>query len=385
MKKKLLTVAMFMGMLFVLASCDFLSTIIAVKGFYTEYQDYSAVYNEATQFTVLTENELIVSDTDVVGFEDINSRVYVMFDQNSSFMYVEQSINEESRSSLYEDTGELYIEYIVEDMVVTPTLPSAEDRYDDNINGNILNENFNYEDVSGENKTGDHTYELDVYLNQAINLDVLSEFVNQLEVFGGDLSSFDNAIAHVVITFTAEESVIELNVTLTDYTITFADETFVTLSLTNHTVLMIPDDFAFPDVFNAPFEMVAVDNIALARRVYESGDNVLYPALSGDNGWVQVSLSEGIYAFEATDPQFTLMVYDADGNEAGVSSEHGYIRELVVTGETQTFYLYISALADTQIDIGILQIDESGVVITTTIPITTQPVTTEAITTNTED
>jgi len=343
MKKKIMTVAMFLGFLFVLASCDFLSSILAYKGFYTEYQDYSAVYSEAEQYTVLTETNLTISNTDVEGIEDIASRVYVMYDKNSTFLYVEQMINEESKNSLYENAGDLYIEYLIDGDIVTPTLPAAEDRYDNSINSNILNDNFNYQDVSGENKTDTHTYEMDVYLNQAINLDVLSDFVNQLTIFGGDMADFDNAVAHVIITFTAEESVIDVQVTLTDYTITFDDLTYVTLSLVNHTVLMIPDDFAFPDVFNAPYQMVAVDNKDLARRIYESEDTVLYPTLSGENGWVQLSLSEGIYGLSATDPYFTLIVYDAEGNEVGQVSENGYIYRNCCFGRNSgVLFIYLS-------------------------------------------
>jgi len=384
MKKKILTVAMFMGMLFVLASCDFLSSLIAAKGFYEEYQDYSAVYTEATQYTVLTETNLTISDTDVVGLTDIASSVYVMYDKNSTFLYVEQTIGEESKNSLYENDGELYIEYLIEGDVVTPTLPAAEDRYDTSISGNMFNSNFNYQDVSGELKIDTHAYQFDVFLNQAVNLDVLSDFVNQLAVFGGDLSSFDDALAHVVIEFTSEESIIDVNVSVTDYTITFEDQTHVTLTLTNHTVLMIPDDFAFPDVFNDPYQMVAVDNIDLARRVYEVNDSILYPTLSGSNGWVQLSLTEGIYALAATNPQFIVEVYDADGNIVETFSNEEYIKVFMVTEETGSYYLYIYALADTLVDINILELDSEGDVVTTvtTTQVVTTMTTTEPITTD---
>ncbi len=346
MKKKLITLTMILSLFIVLASCDLLSTIMAVQGFYTEYQDYSEIYSEATTFTILTETDLTISDTTVEGLEGINSRVYVMLDMDSPFLYVEQTLNDESKTSVYEDASDLYVEYVINGDVVTPTIPAAEDRFDGNTSVNIFNENFSYEDVDNENKTGDHTYELDVYLNQAINLDELSDFVNQLSLFGGDLSSFDDAIAHVVVTFTSENSEIDLQITLTDYTITFEDETYVTLSLTNHTVINVPDDFEMPNVFEAPYQMVAVDDKELARRVYNADEAIVYPVTELENGWVQLYLGEGTYQITSEQlDNFTMTIYDLEGNVIA-PDELGQI-----TVAEGTYYIYIEPTTSFQMDL----------------------------------
>ncbi len=377
MKKKLMTIMMLLVLVFTLASCDFLSTIEAYKGFYTDYQDYSARYDEATNYTVLTETEFTISDATAEGLNDISSRVYVMLDETSPFLYVEQTLDGISETSLYEDGEDLYVEYIIDGNVATPTIPADGERYDGSNSANIFNENFNYEDVQNEKKTVDHTYEMDVYLNQVINLDELTDFISQVEVFGGSLSSFDNALAHVVVTFTDQDSVIDLSIAVTDYTITFEDQTYVTLSLTNHTVLSIPEDFEMPNVLADPYQLVAVDDIRLARRVYTPGEVITYPALSGQPGWVQVSLQAGISLFtietDGTIP-YTYTLYDSEQNPVDLTPTMYDNTKSIELTEAGTYYLYISPLADVQIDIAVL--DENN-------PINVTTTTTEAVATTT--
>lgn len=373
MKKKLMQLTLLLSMLFVLASCDLLSTIMAVKGFYTEYQDYSQIYNDATQYTILTETDLTISeDTTAEGLDPMSARVYVMLDENSPYLYVEQTLNGDSKTSVYEDAGDLYVEYLIDGDVVTPTIPAAEDRFDGNTSANIFNTNFNYDDVDNENKTGDRTYELDVYLNQAINLDQLSGFIDQLSLFGGDVSSFDNAIAHVVVTFATHDSEIDLQITLEDYQITFEDETSVTISLSNHTVIQVPEDFQMPDVFSAPYQMVAVDNKELARRVYNADESIEYPATNGENGWIQVSLVEGTY--ELTSPvsdKFQVTVEDPEGNEVMVDANNQFM-----ANEDGNYYIYVEPNQDFQMNLMVTTISTDGGTTTTTAT-STQTTTTE--------
>jgi len=354
MKKKMLTVSLMLMLSVALASCDFLSSLKAVTGFYKEYQEYSAIYEEATQYTVLTETDLTISDTNIDDIDETHARVYVMFDQNSDFLYVEQTLGDVSQKALYEDAENLYVEYLIEGDVVTPSLPAAEDRYDGSTTANILNENFSYEDVSGENSPETHVYEFDIYLNQAINLDALTGFVDQLAIFGGDLTSFDNAVAHVTVSFVSEESQIDVSVQLTDYTITFEDSSYVTLSLTNHTLLMIPTDFAFPDVFHAPYQMVAVDNIQLARRIYDADETIDYPATASQAGWVQVYLEPGIYQVDSehlSDLTFELKDPAMDPFNLDSSMQFRVV-------EAGSYYMSITPAVDMQMDVVVVTIED---------------------------
>lgn len=382
MKKKLLALSLTMLFFVTFVSCDFLSTINAVRGFYTEYNEFSALYNNATQYTVLTETDLTISNTTIESMLPSSSRVYFMLDENSTFFYVEQNLQEDSRMTLYEDAADLYVAYEIDGNVVTPKLPEPEERFNGNTNANILNDSFSYEDVQNENKTGDRTYELDVILTQAINLDVLSDFLDQIKVFDESLTSLNDVLAHLIITFDSVDSTIDVTATVTEHTITFEDSSTVTFSLNNHTVLKIPEVFEMPDVFAAPYEMVAVDNILLARRVYGVDEAIVYPAVTDQPGWVQVYLEAGTYELVSANPtSFVASLFDATETpvEWNATEDNSYVVDIEVAG---TYYLYVTPTADFTTDL-VFDLDESSVVITTTEATTTEAVTTEEVTTET--
>ncbi|XMB72238.1 hypothetical protein RJI07_09045 [Mycoplasmatota bacterium WC30] len=382
MKKKIITLSLLMVLFMTFVSCDFLSTLNAVKGFYTEYTEFNEVYNNATQYTVLTETELIISDTNIESIVPQDTRVYFMYDQDSDFLYVEQNLEGVDRVSLYEENSELYVEYVIVGDVVTPTAPAEEDQYGGSTDANFLNDNFSYEDVTNENKTGDRTYTLDVVLTQAINLDALGDFVDQLKVFDEDLSVLNDVIAHLTITFDSVDSTIDVTAVVEEYQIVFEDESSVTFSLNNHTVVKSPEDFAFPNVFAAPYQMVAVDDIDLARRTYIHDEVINYPAVSGENGWVKLELVPGIYGLEsALASNFTAVLYDESEVMVEMTIVDLYIAQVTIV-DGGTYYLYISPIADFQSDITMVLIEDHSPItttatITTETPVTTAPVTTE--------
>lgn len=333
--KKLLVLGMFAILGISLMACDLLSTIQAVKGFYQEYNTYSEIYADPDHFTVLTETELVISDTNVEGILPVDSRLYFEVEKASNFMYVEQRYLDIDKASIYEDAEDLYVEYIIEGNVATPTIPEGEAEFDTDVN--IMNENFSYENVSNENKTGDHTYEFDVYLNQAINLDSLSDFLDQLKVFDESLAGFDNAIAHVVISFTEQDSLIEVDATVTDYRIDFADEQYIVFSLTNHTILSIPEDFVARDVFGDDYQMVAVDDIRLARKAYGADEVIAFPVTAGENGYIKLELEAGEY--ELVSDYLSQFSDSQLMDETQVMISVDQMNQVELTGGTYYFYL----------------------------------------------
>ena len=356
MKKKLISLALLGVMFFAFTSCDILSTIMAAKGFYEEYQEYSVIYENATQMTIETEIDLTITESTVVDqLQEIHSNVYVILDTESTFLYVEQELDDVSKTSVYEDADDLYVEYLIaEGDVVTPTKPAEADRFDSNMNVNIMNDNFSYESVSNENiiEGQDHAYSFDVNLNQAVNLDELGDFVDQLTIFGGDSSSFDDAIAHVEISFTSADSVIDITATVSDYTITFEDETYITVNLENHTVLSVPDEFAMPNVFAAPYQYVAVDDVELARRAYTVDEVIDYPVVNGANGYVKLDLPAGTYESyvltTVNSASFTYTLFTLfDSEMTAVDMTSGGF----VVAEDAVFFLYLMPTADFQSDI----------------------------------
>lgn len=379
MKKKFLTLFTLVAMLFVLASCDLLSTLNAVTGFYKEYNTYSDIYNDAKQFTILTETELtIIESTTTETLDNIDSRVYVMFDTESDFMYVEQNLLDTATVSVFEEDGDDVYEYLINDTLVTPTIPVDGESFNTDTDANIFKDDFDIQTVENENKTGDHTYEMDVYLNQAIELDELSGFADQLSILGGSLASFDDALAHVVVTFTETDSVIDLQVTLENYTITFEDTTYVTLTLSSHIVISVPENFEMPDVFSDAYQMIAKDDVMLARRPYAPEQVIRYPSKTGESGYARLVLTPGIYEVASDDnmSNFTYVLYDEAMQVVDVSNGN-----FTVVGE-KTYFLYLTPLTDFDMDVYLNMIEDHSPVYTE--PITTEPTTTETVTTEVE-
>ena len=374
MKRKILTLSLISVLFFLFASCDILSTINAVKGFYTEYQNFSEIYNNATTYTVLTETQLNIVETDVETILPLDSRVYFMYENGSDYLYVEHNLREEPVKSLLYESGDMYIEYdIDESNLVTPRIPSQEERFDGNTNANIFNENFDYQTVQNENKSGDRTYEFDVVLTQAINLDVLGDFMNQLQVFDQELTSLDDVICHVTVTFADEDSTIDVLAEVSDYTIEFDDTQSVTFNLTNHTVIKVPEEFAFPAIYEEPYVFLAVDNFALATKPYEVEEVINSPFFTGEGVWVQVYLTPGTYELvsDVNNPNFTASMFDADQNpldwNPGLYS---------ITIDTEgSYYVYIQSIMDYTGDMYFNCITDC------TLPTTTEPVTTVLTTT----
>lgn len=338
MKKKLLLLFVFMFMGISVMGCDLLSTINAVTGFYQEYTTYSERYETTDVMTVLSETDLTINETNVDTLNELSSRHFFKIDTTSDFLYVEERIGEESKTSVYEDDGDALYEFLIEDDKVTPRFATAEEKA--SADKQIFNENFSYESVENENKTGDHTYEFDVLLNQVVNLDELSDFVNQFKVFDEDLAAFDNAEAHVITTFTDEDSVIDIEATLDQYRIDFEDDQYAIITLVNHTVMSIPEDFTMPDVYSGDYNMVAADDINLALKTYAPDTpHTFYVDETAGAGWLQFDFPQGDYQLILDDgsPISTVTLYDADQNEIGVLS----------AGETFTvdtegiYYLYV--------------------------------------------
>ncbi len=373
MKKKLLSLSLIMIFFMTFVSCDLLSTINAVRGFYTEYNEFSALYNDTTQYTVLTETELTISNSTIASMVPVDSRVYFMLDQNSDFFYIEQNLEGEDMVTLYEDTADLYVAYEIDGMVVTPTLPEDGERYTGNTSANMLNDNFSYEDVQNENKIGDRTYSFDVVLTKALDLNALSGFLDQIKVFDEELTKLNDVLAHLVITFDSVDSTIDVTATVEEYTIAFDDTSTVTFSLNNHTVLKIPENFEMPDVFAEPYQMVAVDDVRLARRVYNVDQPIIYPAVSGQSGWVQVYLETGVYELVSDYPSnFVASVVDVNENPVNwnVTDDNSYVLDV----NAGTYFVQITPSVDFTTD---LVFD----LLVAPVPTTTEPITTESTTT----
>jgi hypothetical protein len=346
--KKLVALSLSLLMFTMLVGCDLLSTIIAVKDFSGEFMTYSDLYNNTTYLTVQADTELTISDTDIEGLEPMTSNLYFMLDKNTPYTYLSQTLNDVTTESVYEQVSGFSFEYVIDGNVVTPRVPET-------INlptqSDIINlDNFSISNIQNELKLADHQYELDIVLNQIIDLENFASFFDQLKIFDESLSALDAATAHVVITFSEENSAIDIVATLTDFTVTFEDTSFVTFSITNHTVMSIPADFQMPDVFSAPYMMKAVDDVSLAVKVYASNTVIAIPMVASENGWIKLELEAGTYTIVSS--QFSLFsgssVFDSSLNVIPYNTAD----TIQFTAETSgTYFFYLVPTADFMLDL----------------------------------
>lgn len=294
--KKFTIILMLVSFGVLLMGCSLLSSIKAVKGFSEDYNIYTPLYQNATFYTVSTDTSVNVIDTNVEGLTSFSDSMSFVIDKENSLTYIEQNRNGNIDKSLFQRLPDYTIEYVIDGSTILPTIPTTEESVDTNIFNS--DNSFSLNDISNENVTGDHQYEFDIFLTQVVDLDKLTTLAEQFSIFEEGLSVFDNALAHVTVQFTEEESVININASLTEYQITFEDEDYATISITNHTVMTIPSEPTIFDVFSNDYTFIAVDDIRLATKVYASDSVISLPLIAGENGWVQVYLDEGTYNLE---------------------------------------------------------------------------------------
>ena len=297
--KKFMLAATMSLLLIAMMGCDFLSTIIAVKDFYAEYTTYSDIYMNTDHLALSMQTDLQVIESDIVGLEAVELDLEMVVDNTTNLTYVQQTRNQVARTSVLENVDGLMIEYLIVENLVIPSVITegendtlAQTMYD-------IDVTFSIESVNNELKTGTHSYEMDLYLDQVFSLTSIADFISQLDLFASDLSVFNNALAHVALSFETVESTIDINIELTDYRLDFLDGTYAIVTLTTHATLSIPTAVEIIDVFSSPYVMKAVDDIRLAQKVYHANELIALPFLANQNGWIQLDLAAGIYQIQS--------------------------------------------------------------------------------------
>ena len=297
--KKFVIIIIMSLLTFALIGCDLLSTLIALKGFSDEYRDYSARYDEATHMELSAETTLSIVETNIDGLETIESVIHVKSDFEKNLTFVDRSENNVSKVSLYENKPTYVIEYLIEGNNVTPTIAASgsENVMDDVFN---LNESFDVESVQNELKTGTHSYEFSLPLDNIVNLGALLAMADQLSNFDLSVLDLGNAIAELNVSFETINSVISIEATLTDYRIDFENEFYAIIALTNATTLSIPETFELPSIYEEPYIFNHQNDIRLATMVFTPGELIDIPLVADQNIWICLDLAAGTYQFESS-------------------------------------------------------------------------------------
>lgn len=296
--KKILSFLMIALLAISALGCDFLSTIYALKDFSVEYRTYNEIYQTATKSTIDATTDITVVETNIEGLESAHSHVYAMFDRDENRTFLDETRRDERTVSIFANVEGLIVEYLIEDTVVTPRIPEAGDGSASDEGIFNMDEEFSFQDLDQERKTGEHSYAFNLPLKNLVKLDKVLDMVDELKAYDPDAASLDAAIAQVEIAFTSVESVIDIQATLTEHRLEFEGGLYAVLTIVNHTIVKIPDPFEFPDVFADPYVFIPVDDVRLATKPYLPEVPILARlALAG--GWIRLELTAGTYTIES--------------------------------------------------------------------------------------
>jgi len=346
--KKMLVFASILLLSFAFISCDFLSTILAAKDFSVEYTTYSEIYENAEIVVIDTDTSITIDETNVVGLADKTASVKWADNNTTDLAHLTQTIDSVSKESILHNFEGLLIEYVITGTTVTPTIPENTFEGGDNVFN--FDDSFSLTDIENELKTGTRSFAFDINLNQVMNLENVDVIADQLQIFDESLETLNDAIAHVEIAFSDIDSMIDVTVTLASYRLDFTDEQYAIITISNHTVVTNPATYEMPDIFGDAFVMLAVDDIRLARKVYEPGVAIVIPFTANQNGWIQIHLEAGTY--QIVSAQFGLFSssFLADVTETAIAYDSvGSIQvTLTVSG---SYYFKIIPTADLTTDI----------------------------------
>jgi hypothetical protein len=291
--KKIIVFASILLLSFAFVSCDFLSTILAAKDFSVEYTTYSEIYENAEIIVIDTDTSITIDETNVVGLVDKTASVKWVDNNVTDLAHLTQTIDSISKESIINNYEGLLIEYVITGTTVTPTIPENTIDAGDNVFN--FDDSFSLTDIENELKTGTRSFAFDINLNQVIDLENVDVIADQLRIFDQGLEMLSNAIAHVEITFSDIDNMIDVTVALDAYRLDFSEEQYAIITILNHTVITNPATYEMPDIFGDAFVMLAVDDIRLARKVYEPGVAIVLPFIANQSGWIQIHLEAGTY------------------------------------------------------------------------------------------
>jgi|GEM_PF-2216211 len=324
----------------VFSGCSLLKTIAAVKGFSEEYDKYSEIYESTDHLAVISDTELNVVETDLDGIEPISLSLDMKFDFAGHKTYLNQERNGVSRESVIDSSGGSTIEYTISEGIVSASgLDSVSDSL---LHTNVLagDSSFSLDKIDNEMKTGEHSYSLDIELERFLNLSALTQMVNNLQLLPEAASELPNASAHLDVSFTETESVIDISLTLDDYRIDFASGKHLVLDLSSHTVVSIPESMTIVDVFSDDFIHNPAPEIKYATKVNHAGDNVAIPFNDGQSGWICFELEPGTYKFVSASLSNVYSSYMV--TVEGTQIPYSTTRDVLVTiGQEGLCYLHI--------------------------------------------
>jgi len=188
-------------------------------------------------------------------------------------------------------------------------------------------------------------------------METIGGFADQLRLFDENLELLKTATAHLQVIFSDIDHTIDITVLLDDYRLDFSDESYAVITLSNHSILSIPATVEIPDIFGEDYVMLPVDDIRLARKIYEPGILIAVPLVAAQNGWIQLHLEAGTYQILSGNFGMFSSSYLVDSENNVIPYDP--VGEIQVTVPTEgAYYYYLMPDRDFTTDIQFLQIIE---------------------------
>ena len=297
--KKILLVFMMISFSLVLLGCDFLSTVVALKGFNDEYNALMPIYESSSKIKMTADASLTVKEASFTHTGPSNFQLVIEDDVNVAKTQIDYTIDGVHKKSQLLYVDDIGVEYEIKDNVVTPIIREESDiaeLLDAFSSGSF---EFSLEHMENQRKTGDRQYELDVMIDKFASIEIVNAIIMQFKFPLLPESIFVNIPANVKVSFFDENHRIHFVVKMTDQTFTFADESTATISLQATITMELLQSVNFIDVFADTLTFKPVDDIRLALKPYSANKSIVLPITANQPGYLRFVLEPGTYTIQS--------------------------------------------------------------------------------------
>jgi hypothetical protein len=323
MKKILLGISL-VFLMFSFASCDFLSTIQAVKGFYEEYNAIRPHYEQSTTVLIAASASVVVKEANFTSSGPTSFDLSLSSNAETNITNVEFSRNGIARKSLLMDMEGLQLEFLIEDTLVTP-LMKEDSEIADLIDAFLYSEfQFSIDNINNQLKTGARSYQLDLFLDRFADEKIVNAIIKQFGFNPLKAGTFVNMPGHVKVEFLEVNHGIRLQIFINDQRLELTEDLYAIVSIEANVLIEIPQSVESIEVMVAPYIYKAMDDIRLALKLYRADMSNTLPFTASIPGYMRFELAAGTYQIQS--PQLSSIsqstLQDSQGLFIQISSQN---------------------------------------------------------------
>ena len=322
--KKILVGISLVFLMFSFASCDFLSTIQAVKGFYEEYNAIRPHYEQSTTVLMVASANVVVTDANFTPSGPTSFELSLSSNAESNITNVEFVRNGVTRKSILMDVEGLQLEYLIENTLVTPLL-KEDSEIADLIDAFLYSEfQFSIDNINNQLKTGARSYQLDLFLDRFADEKIVNAIIKQFGFNPLKAGAFLNMPGHVKVEFLEVNHGVRLQIFITDQRLELTEDLYAVVSIEANVLIEIPQSVETIEVMVDPYIFKPLDDIRLALKLYRPDVNHTLPFTASIPGYMRFELAAGTYQIQS--PQLSNIsqstLQDSQGLFIGISTQN---------------------------------------------------------------